>query len=265
MSHLIGRDLCFKQNGQAILEQVDLHVETGEMLGLIGPNGAGKSSLLRLLAGVTLADRGTLTLAGKSLNQLSPKARAQRIAYLPQLSEIAWPMSVERLVSLGRLPHLEHWQQATPEDRQVIERVIAQTDLTAFKNRTYNSLSGGEQARVLLARALVTEADILLADEPVSALDPAHQLDVMALLKNYVEAGHSVIIVLHDLALAAHYCNRLQLLHQGKTLAEGHADQVLSDHYLEAAYGIAIKQTERRPGHGFALPWRRLGQQSSDD
>ncbi|ODB93593.1 hypothetical protein A3194_02605 [Candidatus Thiodiazotropha endoloripes] len=258
MRHLIGRGLSFNRDRQSILEQIDLHVEAGEMLGLIGPNGAGKSSLLRLLAGVTAADAGTLTLAGKPVSQLTPKSRAQQIAYLPQLTEIAWPMSVERLVALGRLPHLEHWQQATREDEATIDKVIEQTDLTAFRNRPYNTLSGGEQARVQLARALVTEADILLADEPVSALDPAHQLDVMALLQAYMQAGHGVIIVLHDLALAAHYCSRLQLLHQGRTLAEGQADQVLSDNHLEAAYGIATNPPEQRAGHGFALPWRRI-------
>jgi iron complex transport system ATP-binding protein len=133
-----------------------------------------------------------------------------------------------------------------------------QTDLSAFRNRPYNTLSGGEQARVQLARALVTETDILLADEPVSALDPAHQLDVMELLHAYVQAGHSVIIVLHDLALAAHYSSRLQLLHRGRTLAEGSADQVLSDHYLETAYGIAINPAEKRARHGFSLAWRRI-------
>ncbi|MCG8489462.1 MAG: ABC transporter ATP-binding protein [Chromatiales bacterium] len=264
MSHLIGRGLCFTRDDQSILEQIDVHIEPGEMLGLIGPNGAGKSSLLRLLAGVTAADAGTLTLAGKPVDQLSPKARARQIAYLPQLTEIAWPMSVERLVALGRLPHLEHWQQATPEDQTAIEKVIEQTDLTAFRSRPYNTLSGGEQARVQLARALVTEADILLADEPVSALDPAHQLDVMTLLQAYVQAGHGVIIVLHDLALAAHYSSRLQLLHQGRMLAEGAADHVLSDHFLEAAYGIAINPTDHRAKHGFSLPWRRIEPEDRD-
>ncbi|ODB99937.1 hypothetical protein A3197_05985 [Candidatus Thiodiazotropha endoloripes] len=264
MSHLIGRGLCFNRQGQSILGQIDVHIEAGEMLGLIGPNGAGKSSLLRLLAGVTTADAGRLTLAGKPLNQLPPKRRAQRIAYLPQLSEIAWPMSVEHLVALGRLPHLDDWQKTSLEDRAIIDRIIEQTDLTAFRNRPYNTLSGGEQARVQLARALVTEADILLADEPVSALDPAHQLDVMALLQTYVQAGHGVIIVLHDLALAAHYCSRLQLLHQGRTLAEGRADEVLTDHHLEAAYGIAINPAEQQPQHAFALPWRRIESKDGD-
>ncbi|MES9928101.1 MAG: ATP-binding cassette domain-containing protein [Candidatus Thiodiazotropha sp. 6PDIVS] len=258
MSHLIGQGLCLRKSGQDILEQIDIHIEPGEMLGLIGPNGAGKSTLLRLLAGVTEPDQGHLTLAGRPVNALTPKQRAQRIAYLPQLSEIAWPMSVERLVALGRLPHLEHWQQPTTQDMALIESVIEQTDLIPFRNRAYNTLSGGEQARVQLARALVTEADILLADEPVSALDPAHQLDVMTLLEEYCQSGHSVVIVLHDLALAAHFSTRLQLLHKGITLAEGTADEVLSDQHLETAYAIAINSQNNKSQHAFSLPWQRI-------
>ncbi|MES9942656.1 MAG: ATP-binding cassette domain-containing protein [Candidatus Thiodiazotropha sp. 6PLUC2] len=258
MSHLIGQGLCFKKSGQTILKQIDVHIDQGEVLGLIGPNGAGKSTLLRLLAGVAEPDQGRLTLAGKPVSAFTPKQRAQRIAYLPQLSEIAWPMSVERLVALGRLPHLEHWQQPTTEDMVLIETVMRQTDLIPFRHRAYNTLSGGEQARVQLARALVTEADILLADEPVSALDPAHQLDVMTLLSAYCKTGHAVIIVLHDLALAAHFCTRLQLLHQGATLAEGSVESVLSDQHLETAYAIAINSSDKQMQHPFSLPWRRI-------
>jgi iron complex transport system ATP-binding protein len=258
MSLLHGQGLCFNNNSRTILDHVDLHLDQGEMLGLIGPNGAGKSSLLRLLAGVTAADKGRLILSGKPFDTYTPRARAQCIAYLPQLSEIAWPMSVERLVALGRIPHLEPWQQPTAHDRECIERVIQQTDLALFRHRAYNTLSGGEQARVALARALVTEADILIADEPVSALDPAHQLDVMELLEAYCNTAHAVIIVLHDLTLAAHYCTRLQLLHQGQTLAEGSVDNVLTDAHLEKAYAIAMNPANRDSKHGFSLPWRRL-------
>lgn len=258
MSHLIGQGLCFRKGGQLILDQLEIHISQGEMLGLIGPNGAGKSTLLRLLAGVAEADRGELTLQGKPVSSFTPKQRAQRIAYLPQLSEIAWPMSVERLIALGRLPHLEHWQQPTAHDKACIDNIIDQTDLMPFRDRPYNTLSGGEQARVQLARALVTEADILLADEPVSALDPAHQLDVMTLLDAYCQSGHAVIIVLHDLALAAHYCTRLQLLHQGVTLAEGRAEKVLTDQHLEKAYAIAINSPDPKSKHSFSLPWRRI-------
>ncbi|MES9824149.1 MAG: ABC transporter ATP-binding protein [Candidatus Thiodiazotropha endolucinida] len=257
MSLLNGRALSFSRGQRPILKGVDMTLQPGEMLGLIGPNGAGKSTLLRILAGVIEPDAGELTLDGHGIESLPHQARARRIAYLPQLSEIAWPMSVERIIELGRTPHLEPWQSVGEADREIIDRVIRQTDLLMFRDRAFNTLSGGEQARVLLARALVTEPDILLADEPVSALDPAHQLDVMTLLSEHCEAGHAVIVVLHDLSLAAHYCQRLQLLYEGSTLADGEVEAVLSEENLMQAYEIAINPPVETPSQ-FSLPWRRL-------
>ncbi|MEJ2464619.1 MAG: ABC transporter ATP-binding protein [Candidatus Thiodiazotropha sp.] len=255
---LNAEGLCFYRGEQVILDQVDLALGRGEMLGLIGPNGAGKSTLLRLLAGVLPADSGHLSLDGQPFEKLSRQQRARRIAYLPQLHQVAWPLSVERLVELGRLPHLEPWQQPGSQDRAIIERVIVQTDLLALRQRRFDNLSGGEQARVLLARALVTEPDILLADEPVAALDPAHQLDVMELLSDHCDKGHSVIVVLHDLTLAAHYCDRLQLLFEGATLAEGPAQEVLNEENLAQAYAIELSALDESGCLPFALPWRRL-------
>jgi iron complex transport system ATP-binding protein len=255
---LLGESISLSRQGRAILDTVDITLARGEMLGLIGPNGAGKSTLLRILAGVLQADAGAVALNGKPIESLSRRERARRIAYLPQLSRIAWPLSVERLVELGRSPHLEPWAHPGPTDRAVIERVIVQTDLLDLRHRPFDTLSGGEQARVLLARALVTEPDILLADEPVAALDPAHQLDVMQLLSDHCEAGQSVIVVLHDLTLAAHYCHRLQLLYEGATLADGEVDEVLSDDNLAAAYAIELVEPEEVGYPPFTLPWRRL-------
>ncbi|MBT2987435.1 MAG: ABC transporter ATP-binding protein [Candidatus Thiodiazotropha sp. (ex Ctena orbiculata)] len=258
MTLLHGRALSLSRGQRPILKGVDMTLHPGEMLGLIGPNGAGKSTLLRILAGVIEPDTGELTLDGQGVGSLPHPARARRIAYLPQLSEIAWPMSVERIIELGRTPHLEPWQTVGDEDREIIERVICHTDLLDFRKRSFNTLSGGEQARVLLARAMVTEPDILLADEPVSALDPAHQLDVMNLLSQHCESGHSVIVVLHDLSLAAHYCHRLQLLHQGMTLAEGAADEVLNEKNLADAYEIELTKANGNVLKPTSLPWRRL-------
>ncbi len=255
---LRAEDLCFYRGERVILDEVDLELGRGEMLGLIGPNGAGKSSLLRLLAGVATPNAGSLWLDGKTYESISRHDRARRIAYLPQLNQIAWPLSVERLVELGRLPHLEPWQQPDSNDRAIIERVIVQTDLLDLRQRPFDTLSGGEQARVLLARALVTEPDILLADEPVAALDPAHQLDVMELLSNHCDTGQSVIVVLHDLTLAAHYCDRLQLLLDGATLAEGLPEDVLNEDNLADAYAIELTEPEESALGLFSLPWRRL-------
>ncbi|MES9970325.1 MAG: ABC transporter ATP-binding protein [Candidatus Thiodiazotropha sp.] len=258
MTLLSGKGLRVTRGQRPILKGVEITLHPGEMLGLIGPNGAGKSTLLRALAGVIEADAEELSLDGKALESIPHAERARRIAYLPQLSEIAWPMSVERIIELGRTPHLEPWQSVGDADREIIERVICHTDLLDFRNRSFNTLSGGEQARVLLARAMVTEPDILLADEPVSALDPAHQLDVMNLLRQHCDSGHAVIVVLHDLSLAAHYCHRLQLLHQGATLAEGSAEAVLNEKNLAEAYEIALTEANGGVLKAAGLPWRRL-------
>jgi iron complex transport system ATP-binding protein len=255
---LSGENLTLYRNDWVILDGVDINLNRGEMLGLIGPNGAGKSTLLRLLAGVLQPDAGRIQIDGKPIDRLSRQERARRVAYLPQLNQVAWPLSVERLVELGRTPHLESWQQPGAEDRAIIERVIVQTDLLALRERRFDTLSGGEQARVLLARALVTEPDILLADEPTAALDPAHQLDLMQLLSDHCEAGQSVIVVLHDLTLAAHFCHRLQLLFEGATLAQGTPDEVLNEENLADAYEIEPAEAEENILSPFRLPWRRL-------
>ncbi len=256
MSLLKGQALRVVRRQQALLDGVDIALQPGQLLGLIGPNGAGKSTLLRLLAGIRSADSGGVLFREAPLGSYEPATRARHIAYLPQAGDVAWPMSVERLVTLGRTPHLGPWQQPGPGDRAIIDRVLARTDLLGLRHRPYDTLSGGEQARVRLARALATEADVLLADEPVAALDPAHQLDVMDLLRENCDAGRAVIVVLHDLSLAAHYCDRLHLLHRGRTLAEGDPGEVMSEANLQAAYGITLDSDDRK--RPFKLPWRRL-------
>ncbi len=256
MSLINAQALRVVSRQQVLLDGVDITLEPGQMLGLIGPNGAGKSTLLRLLAGIRAPASGTIHLNKTLLANYPPGVRARHIAYLPQAGDVAWPMSVERLVALGRSPHLGPWQQPDAGDQTIIEGILERTDLLTLRERRYDTLSGGEQARVKLARALVTEADILLADEPVAALDPAHQLDVMDLLQESCAAGRAVIVVLHDLSLAAHYCHRLHLLHQGRTLAQGEPEQVLSAENLQAAYAITLDHGDR--DSLFTLPWRRV-------
>lgn len=257
MNLLQGKGLSLSLGGRKILDQVDIQLQPGEMLGLIGPNGAGKSSLVKILAGLHRADSGTLQLSNEPYSSISPTLRARRIAWLSQQGEVHWPLSVETLIELGRIPHLAPWEQPSQKDRQAIERVMDETNLQTLRERPFNTLSGGEQARVLLARALATEPEILLADEPVAALDLAHQLDVMSLLTDYCRAGRGVIVVLHDLPLAAHFCHRLQLLHHGKVLAVGKSEAVLSPEHLMTAYHIRTKAIQT--ADPFAIPWQRIG------
>ncbi len=258
MKRLQARQLSLSLGGRQILRSLSFELCSGEMLGLIGPNGAGKSTLLRLLAGLIEPDGGTVTLDGLSYHRLAHRLRARKVAYLAQGGVVHWPMQVERLVALGRLPHLSDWQKPGAADRAVIRRVMAECDLDGFALRRFDTLSGGERARVLLARALVAEPEILLADEPVAALDLTHQLEMMALLRRFCGRGGAVVVVLHDLRLAAHYCHRLQLLVRGRELASGPPAEVLSAPHIAEAFGIRLREGAGPIQSAFVLPWERL-------
>jgi len=257
MKRLHADQLSITLGGHQIVQSLSFTLQGGEMLGLIGPNGAGKTTLLRLLAGLLKPDSGTISLDDTSYTKLSPQLRAKKIAYLAQSGTAHWPMSVERIVSLGRLPHLSDWQKPGDNDKEIIQRVMAQTDLIGFEQRQFNTLSGGERARVLLARALAAEPEILLADEPVAALDLAHQLEIMTLLKQFCSQGGAVVVVLHDLRLAAHYCHRLQLITHGSELANGSPTEVLSESNMAQAFGIQMRKGAGSISTAFTLPWER--------
>lgn len=213
-----------------VLHQVSLTLNPGEVVGLIGPNGAGKTTLME-------AALGLIPFQGRSnLAALEAQLRARQAAYLPQTREIAWPVSVEDLIALGRLP----WPgvRGNAKDRSAIEAAISRMHLQPFRKRTALRLSGGEQTRCLIARALAQETPLLLADEPVAGLDPAQQLACLRLFRDLAQEGHGLLVSIHDLGLAARFCDRLVLLVEGRALAEGSADEVLRNDVLEQAFGI---------------------------
>jgi iron complex transport system ATP-binding protein len=257
MTMLSAHNISLHIDGNAILQDIELELRPGELLGVIGPNGAGKSTLLRILCGLQHGSSGSIMLGDTSLASIPPRQRAQKMAYLAQEGVVHWPLTVERLVELGRHPHLEGWQRCGEEDRRVVEKSMREADILELRERTFDTLSGGERTRVLLARALAVEPTILLADEPVAALDPAHQLDLMALLRNHCEQGGAAIIVLHDLSLAAHFCHRLQLLHHGKSVANGSPEVVLSAENLERVYKIRAPQGFSSSSTPIPVPWER--------
>ncbi len=229
---------------QRILAGIDLEFAPGTLVGVIGPNGAGKSTLARAILNLIPVSAGSVTIDGADIARLSPAELARRIAYLPQGQELHWPLSVERLVGLGRLPHLAPFSRIGEADQAAIEAVMAQTGVLALRDRIANELSGGERARVMLARALATEAAALIVDEPLASLDPGHQIDVMTLLAGRARAGALVIVVLHDLAAAARYCDRLVLLDGGSVVGDGQPADVLSEDALAAVYGITAWRGE---------------------
>ncbi|APL93153.1 ABC transporter ATP-binding protein [Sphingobium indicum] len=220
---------------------VDLLLEPGCLLGIIGPNGAGKSTLIRALLGLVPRAGGTVLIDGVDSGRLSRQEIARRIAYLPQGQALHWPLAVERLVALGRLPHLGPLSRLSAEDEALIDAALMRADALHLKGRVATELSGGERARVLLARALAVGAPALIVDEPLAALDPGHQIDVMDLLKAEARAGSLVVAVLHDLGMAARYCDRLVLMDHGSPVADGAPLEVLTERNLAQVYGIAAR------------------------
>lgn len=243
----------------SVLEDVDLATRGGEIVGLIGPNGSGKTTLLRVLANLRAPEAGRVHYAGRTAAEIGARELSRQIAYLAQGGTVHWPMRVETLVALGRLPHRRPFQGLDAADRLAIERAMTAADVTGLRTRTMGQVSGGERMRVLLARALAVDAPVLLADEPIAALDPLHQLQVMELLRAIAGKGRSVIVVLHDLALAMRFCDRLVLLACGGILAEGSPAQVLTDAHVAQAYGVEVVRGER-DGVPFVLPWTPTSQ-----
>jgi iron complex transport system ATP-binding protein len=222
-----------------VVEGVSAEFASGELVGVIGPNGAGKSTLVRAMLGLVPASGGSVQLDGREVSHWPPREMAKMLAYLPQGQTLHWPLSVERLVALGRLPHLAPLSRVGPEDRAAVAEARARADVGHLAGRTATELSGGERARVMLARALAVGAAGLVVDEPLASLDPGHQIDVMELLAREARGGALVIAVLHDLTMAARYCDRLMLMDGGKLVAAGPPHEVLTAERLRAVYGIS--------------------------
>lgn len=225
------------QVGRSILvKDVSCSIGAGQVTGLIGPNGAGKSTLLMAMAGLVSLASGSIALDGRTLNQWQAGTLARRRAYLPQTASIHWPITVSEAVALGRLP----FGDAGGAGRAAVLQAIEDCDLGRLASRPVSSLSGGERARVHLARLLAQQPALILADEPASELDPAHQLRALALLRQAAARGAAVVVVLHDLTAAARWCDRILLLAQGGLMAEGPPTDVLTAPILAAAFGIDV-------------------------
>jgi iron complex transport system ATP-binding protein len=233
MSLLSLSSLTVRRGACPVVDQVDLTVEQGEFVGLLGPNGAGKTSLLR-------AALGLLPHEGRSsLSVLTPSARARAVAFLPQGREIAWPVTVADLVALAE------------GGRAAQARAIARMGLESYQTRRATELSGGEQARVLIARALAQDAPLLLADEPAAGLDPEAQIRTMQVFRDLARDGRSVVASIHDLGLAARHCTRLVLLHRGRKVADGTPREVLSPEHLAQVFGVRGFHAETEDGPVF--------------
>lgn len=221
--------------GKTVVNHVSVQLRDGECLGVIGPNGCGKSSLLRMLYRVIRPHAGTVQLAGRDVWEMSARGFAQQVAVLTQEFAPAFDMSVEETVMMGRIPHHSSWALHGARDRALVRECLEQVGCKTLLDRDFARLSGGEKQRVLLARALAQQPQCLLLDEPTNHLDVRYQHELMALVRG---VGRSTLVVLHDLNIAAQYCDRLCLMHHGALVAQGTPHEVLTREHIAAVYGM---------------------------
>ena len=251
---LTARGLNVTLAGRLVLKDVSLALSSGHLVALVGPNGAGKTTLLRALAGLVPSE-GAIEVGGAVLSSLSLRERARRFAYLPQGHVVHWPLAARDIVALGRYPHgATDPARLTPKDTEAVLRAMQATDVVEFSERRVTELSGGERSRVALARVLAVEAPIILADEPTASLDPRHQIDVMKRLRAAADRSVLVIVVTHDLGLAARFADHVLVLADGRLAAQGAPEQALSEQVMANVFRISAYRAEYQR-EAVIVPW----------
>ena len=250
MTILAAEKITVRRGGRAILRDVSLQAHAGEFIAVLGPNGAGKSTLLKVLAGLLNPDSGQVLLDSERLFSLSLRRLAGRRAYLPQNPHLEWPISVERLVALGLTPRLPATGGLLEEFAPAITRALERCDLVNKRDQAATTLSGGEFARAMLARAIVSEPQILIVDEPITGLDPKHAMQCMRLLSDFARGGTLVIASLHDLTLAARYPSRVIVVVDGAVINDA---DLLTAETIHRAFGVTAILTGQGDSRAFTL------------
>ena len=244
MSPLSCFNLAFSYNKKPLLADINLDFKSGQFVGLIGANGAGKSTLLQLLLGLIKQQSGSVALNGLEIHSQKRRDIAKQLAFVPQSIELPYAFTVQALVAMGRNPYLGPFELETAKDKKIIEQAMLKTDIAHLKERMVNTLSGGEKQRVIIARALAQQAPTILLDEPIASLDICHQIETLQLIQSLSKSGKLALTALHDLNLAASYCDRLILIgqtHAGSVktiIADGSPEQVLTRENLANCFSI---------------------------
>ena len=250
VSRLEADDLQVRLGARGVLQGVTFALLPRELVLLAGRNGAGKSTLMRSLIGALRPEAGDVRLGGRSISAWAPRARAQQVAFVPQDTEMAFDFTGRELVTMGRHPHRGRSEALRDEDLRAIDRALQLVDATAFAERAVTTLSGGEQRRIAVARALATEAPLLLLDEPTGNLDLEHALQLVQLLRSLAADGHGVLVASHDLNLLAPHCDRVVMLHEGRIRVDAPPAQALSPEHVHEVFGVQ----SRPPAAGQFFP-----------
>ncbi|HZE54265.1 MAG TPA: ABC transporter ATP-binding protein [Bradyrhizobium sp.] len=254
---LTAHSVNVKLSGRAVLKDISLALSAGHLVALVGPNGAGKTTLLRALAGLVASD-GAINVEGEALSSLTLRERARRFAYLPQGHIVHWPLPARDIVALGRYPHgATDPARLTPRDTEAVLRAMRLTDVMEFGARRITELSGGERSRVALARVLAVEAPVILADEPTASLDPRHQIDVMKTLRHAADEGALVMVVTHDLGLAARFADTILVLSDGRLVSQGAPMEALSEQIMGDVFRISAYRAEFQR-EAVIVPWAEI-------
>ncbi|WP_426439034.1 ABC transporter ATP-binding protein [Bradyrhizobium genosp. P] len=254
MTLLSATGLDVSLGSRKVLHDISLSLSSAHLVALVGPNGAGKTTLLRALAGL-IPSSGTIRIGGDALSSLSLRERAKRFAYLPQGHMVHWPLPARDIVALGRYPHgATDPARLSPKDMEAVLRAMQAVDVMAFGDRRVTELSGGERSRVALARVLAVEAPVILADEPTASLDPRHQIDVMQNLRSVADKGVLVVVVTHDLGLAARFADHVLVLSEGRLASQGAPMVALSEAVMADVFRISAYRAEYQ-NEAVIVPW----------
>jgi iron complex transport system ATP-binding protein len=254
---LIAQGVSVRLSGRVVLKDISLALSPGHLVALVGPNGAGKTTLLRALAGLVPSE-GAIQVGGDALSSLTLRERARRFGYLPQGHIVHWPLPARDIVALGRYPHgATDPARLTAKDSEAVLRAMQATDVVEFGARRVTELSGGERSRVALARVLAVEAPVILADEPTASLDPRHQIDVMKNLRQAADGSALVIVVTHDLGLAARFADTILVLSEGRLVSQGAPAEALSERVMAEVFRISAYRAEFQR-EAVIVPWAEI-------